>query len=66
MKSLDNRLESASIGFLGSAAVAQNFPKKMLIKKKQSSKYDTQFSESVRYEANIRRNLKEAPAIVTN
>ena len=28
MKSLDNRLESASIDFLGSAAVAQNFPKK--------------------------------------
>ena len=33
MKSLDNRLESASIGFLGSAAVAQNFPKKCSQKK---------------------------------
>ena len=36
MKSLDNRLESASIGFLGSAAVAQNFPKKCSQKKKNS------------------------------
>ena len=58
-------MESVGIGFLGSATVSSNFPKKCSLKK-QSSKYDTQFSESVQYEANIRRNLKEAPAIVTN
>ena len=63
MKSWGDRLESASMGFLGSATVFQ----KNVHKKNQSSKYDAQFSESVQYEANIRRNLKEAPAaIVTN
>ena len=63
MKSWGDRLESASMEFLGSATVFR----KNVHKKKQSSKYYTQFSESVQYEANIRRNLKEAPAaIVTN
>jgi len=60
MKSWDDWLESVSLGFLGTVTVSQTFTKKMFIKE-QSSENDTQFSESVQYKANIRRNLKEAP-----
>ena len=41
-----------------------NVYEKMFIKE-QSSKNGTQFFESVQYKGNIRRYLKEAPAIVT-
>ena len=59
IKSWDNRLESAN-----HSHCVSNVYEKMFIKE-QSSKNGAQFFESVRYKGNIRRYLKEAPAIVT-